>query len=674
MERSRAKRTYYYEQDFDTQNFPRTKPRFHHHNNHHFNNNNHRRGGGGGGGGGGGAGRLPKGQDAASGMTSFRILCHDMRAGGVIGKSGNVIKAIRQETGAWINVHPLLAGDEERIIEIAEAKRRDPDGRIPAFSPATEALMMIFERMIESDGGGVGFQFDAGIDDGDDFGPRGGNGGLRVATRLVVARPNVGSLLGKGGRIIEQMRIETKTQIRILPRDHTLPSCVSMSEEIVQVIGDVNNVRRAVTIISARLRESQLRDRSQFNGRVPDQFLLPPDDEFVPQLNPASRRSSMDAPPIGQRYSSGQNNVQSNAHLSRQPGFALESGASPMDDHVQSLPREDLVFQICCPNDKFDRIMGENGLIEILRGDIGVDVRATDSVPGSDERIIIISSDEGPDDELFPAQEALLHIQSQIVDLIPDTDNNITTRLLVASSEIGCLEGEDGSLSDLEKLTGTNLKILPREDLPLGTPGAVELVQIVGEIKAARDALVEITSRLRNCLYRETYLPKALPPLPISASISGSLSMVEVGSPNGVAVREGFHGRNAPGAGPPTLPSTPAVWPSKDAVASGGAVERKVNDAQEEAPVNSNRYSLPLVTRSILEVVIPEHAISKLTMRSGNRLAQISELSGASVKLVEDETETGKVIRISGTPEQAERAQSLLQGFILSTQEDTPSS
>lgn len=44
------------------------------------------------------------------------------------------------------------------------------------------------------------------------------------------------------------------------------------------------------------------------------------------------------------------------------------------------------------------------------------------------------------------------------------------------------------------------------------------------------------------------------------------------------------------------------------------------------------------------------------------------QLSGATVTLVEDKPEeTEKVIRISGTPEQAERAQSLLQGFILSS-------
>ncbi|XP_021805444.1 RNA-binding KH domain-containing protein RCF3-like, partial [Prunus avium] len=76
---------------------------------------------------------------------------------------------------------------------------------------------------------------------------------------------------------------------------------------------------------------------------------------------------------------------------------------------------------------------------------------------------------------------------------------------------------------------------------------------------------------------------------------------------------------------------------------------------------------------STLEVVIPEQAVSKLITKSRNKLAQISELSGANVTLVEDRPEeTQKIIQISGTPEQAERAQSLLQGFILSTQEDGP--
>lgn len=109
----------------------------------------------------------------------------------------------------------------------------------------------------------------------------------------------------------------------------------------------------------------------------------------------------------------------------------------------------------------------------------------------------------------------------------------------------------------------------------------------------------------------------------------------------------------------------------------------------------SCRLPAPVVTKKTLEVVIPEHAVPSLMMRSGSKLNQISEvilyvyyfsfaswelkhmswpmycwkqMSGATVTLVEDRPEQPKrVIKISGSPEQAERAQSLLEGFILSS-------
>ena len=48
-------------------------------------------------------------------------------------------------------------------------------------------------------------------------------------------------------------------------------------------------------------------------------------------------------------------------------------------------------------------------------------------------------------------------------------------------------------------------------------------------------------------------------------------------------------------------------------------------------------------------------------------------MSGASVTLAEDRPGVmEKVVRISGTPEQADKAQSLLQGFILSSESLLP--
>lgn len=233
MDRSRSSKRYYHDhQDYDFEMNPsRNRPRYNNSSFGSYHSPHYRRGavGGGGGGGGSGGGGRKTVDPSLTVTTSYRILCHDVKAGGVIGKSGSIIKAIRQHTGAWINVHELIPGDEERIIEISDTRRRDPEGRIPSFSPAQEALFLIHERILDSDiaaGGGGG-------EDGYGYGSR---DKLVVVTRLVVSRMHVGSLLGKGGKIIEQMRMETKTHIRVLPRDHTLPRCVAMSEEIVQVL------------------------------------------------------------------------------------------------------------------------------------------------------------------------------------------------------------------------------------------------------------------------------------------------------------------------------------------------------------------------------------------------------------------------------------------------------
>lgn len=71
----------------------------------------------------------------------------------------------------------------------------------------------------------------------------------------------------------------------------------------------------------------------------------------------------------------------------------------------------------------------------------------------------------------------MLHIQTRIVDLVPDKDNIVTTRLLVAASDIRCLEEGDGLLSELKKLTGADVEVLPREKVPAFISGSDELVQ-----------------------------------------------------------------------------------------------------------------------------------------------------------------------------------------------------
>ncbi|XP_010915993.1 RNA-binding KH domain-containing protein RCF3 [Elaeis guineensis] len=707
MERSRSKRSYHYEHDSNSQSPPhRSKPRYD--GGHHRRGNHHRRGGdrrapppppppppppvpGAAALASSSSASSPKIQDGAgppSAVTTFfRILCPDSKVGGVIGKSGSIIKNFRQQTGAWINVHQLVLGDDERIIETADNRRREPDGRPPQYSPAQEALLLIHERIVDAE-----FEYSGGGDEEDEYsagGSGGGGGGWgggggerrrdrgRVTTRLVVPRTHVGCLLGRGGKIIEQMRIETKTHIRILPRDQYTPQCVSTSEEVVQVVGEGNCVKKAVATISSRLKESLHRDRGAFRGRLhsPDHYITP-DDEFA---NSTQHALTVEESDLGSRSSVGQNRARINSYSSEPSGYAFDSDGNTLNDHSQSLSYEDLVFRILCPNDKVESVMeAPNGIIEMLRADIGVDVQVTDPVPGSDERIIIITSEEGPDDDLFPAQEALLHIQTHIVDLGPDKDNIITTRLLVPATEIACLEGKDGSLSDIQRFTNANVQILPKEDLPPCALEADELVQIVGEIRAARNALVHVTAKLRSYLYRDISGPKdMLPPSIAAPSHVGSIGGHESGSPIKASTRETYLGSDPPIAMYQNMHTATTAWQPKDTggCASGSFEQEESNVNDEGRQSGVKRLSVPLITRSTLEVIIPRHAVPSLILRSGSKLAQISEMSGATVTLIEDKSELAeKVVQISGSPEQAERAQSLLQGFILSTQDDIPSS
>eukprot|EP01018_Ginkgo_biloba_P015851 Gb_38220 [translate_table: standard] len=608
----------------------------------------------------------------------FRILCPDAKAGSVIGKGGSIISTLRRETGARINVQNIIQGDDERIIEVSDGRRLDPD--TPAtVSPAQEALMKIHSRII--DGGNN----NANNSNASNNTSKNGNGyfdkeeedqNRRITTRLVVPRNHVGCLLGKGGKIIEQMRVDTKTQIRILPRDQHLPRCVSPSEEIVQIVGELNAVKKALRIISTRLTENPPRERPPAShGRVySPEHHLPPDDDFSPHGNSLSRRSSIDGPMLGMRSSAGFSSNRGSGHHLRTSGYMLsEYGGSHMSDYEPSFSGEELVFRILCPNEKIGSVIGEDGgIIKRLREDIGVNIKVTDSVPGSDERIIIISANEVPDDNLFPAQEALLHIQSCIVDLGPDKDGVITTRLLVPANEVGCLHGKGGSIiSEMRRQTRANIQILPREYLPPCALGADELVQIVGDIRVAREALVQVTSRLRSNLHREMPISRdrLFSSLPALAHL-GSQASHELSSPGiSNSYGLGFQGGSRLASSYENLPPSPGPSPSKDA--GSGARSPSDNEeivAYEEGFARLGRSAAGLVTKTTVEVVIPEHAIAALIGNSQNNIAQISEMSGAIVNLLEVRPGSERVVEISGSPEQTHTAQSLLQAFILNGQ------
>lgn len=62
---------------------------------------------------------IPGRMNPSQEMLTFRLLCHDERVGGVIGKGGSIIKTLKQETGCEIKVMEGVSDSEDRIIIIS---------------------------------------------------------------------------------------------------------------------------------------------------------------------------------------------------------------------------------------------------------------------------------------------------------------------------------------------------------------------------------------------------------------------------------------------------------------------------------------------------------------------------------------------------------------------------
>lgn len=167
--------------------------------------------------------------------TVYRILCPSRKIGGVIGKGGNIVKSLREETQAKITVADTIPGSEERVIiiyssptKIAKKVNKDDDSaaetKKESMEPhcaAQDALLKVHDRIIEEDLFG-------GMASDDD------NENSTITARLLVPNNMVGCLLGKRGDVIQRLRSETGANIRVLPADR-LPPCAMNTDELVQV-------------------------------------------------------------------------------------------------------------------------------------------------------------------------------------------------------------------------------------------------------------------------------------------------------------------------------------------------------------------------------------------------------------------------------------------------------
>ncbi|KAG1335013.1 KH domain-containing protein HEN4 [Cocos nucifera] len=604
-----------------------------------------------------------------SGAIIFRVLCPASKSGSVIGKGGSIVARIRQETGAKIRLEEIVAGCDERVVIITGSEKdaevgneqgkegdedvetadggddakegADNDERkkeIDAIegvklekttSSALKALLLVFERIIEGE---------VESDGGDES----SNKNSSVTVRLLVLSSQVGCLLGKGGSVIKQMSAESGAQIRILPRDK-LPLCALPNDEIVQITGAVDSVRKALQSVSQQLLENPPRDRDSFPANVPSGpsshlFVSIPRPEGLPPVG-------FHRPIQGTPFSSRPYDI-ADYHSSIAPPFSKFHGGAAVAGQPPISP-ELLTYRLMCSNDKVGSVIGKGGsIIKTLQHETGCEIKILETQPESDDRIIVISGPALPNDRISPVQDAVLRVQHRIVMAVPDNKENVfLSRLLVASNQTGCLLGKGGAIiAEMRKLSGAHIRILGKDQIPKGVPENDEVVQINGEFGAVQEALLQITIRLKHHIFRDKLPPgghpafvEQIPPFgpymgrresspPRLYSNLPSFQKDSVGRPyeERSAFPHAFHGSGFP----PSL-ERGAPWAPQGMRESGGPIP--MPDYPGGAPQRriggfAGGSQPAVITNTTVDVVVPRSLVPSIYGDDGGCLRRIREV------------------------------------------------
>ncbi|OIT21445.1 kh domain-containing protein [Nicotiana attenuata] len=383
--------------------------------------------------------------------TVYRYLCPGKKIGSIIGKGGEIVKQLRVDTKSKI-----------RIGE-------------------TDALLMIHEKIVS----------DTVDKDSEDT--------SQVTVRLLVPSDQIGCILGKGGQIVQNIRSETGAQIRIL-KDNHLPACALSSDELVQIFGEATIVKKALYDIATRLHKNPSHSQHLLASAAQNVY------SSSSLIGPTAGAPIVGMAPLMGSYG----------------GYKGETGdwsrsfySAPMDESSS----KEFSLRLVCPTANIGGVIGKGGvIINQIRQESGAAIKVDSSAAEGDDCVISISVKEFFKDTFSPTVEAALRLQPRCSEKVEKDSGLIsfTTRLLVPTSRVGCLIGKGGAIiNELRKITKANIRILSKENLPKVAAEDDEMVQISGDLDVAKDALMQVTSRLRaNLSEREGALSAFVPVLP----------------------------------------------------------------------------------------------------------------------------------------------------------------
>ncbi|XP_029681964.1 poly(rC)-binding protein 2-like isoform X2 [Takifugu rubripes] len=276
---------------------------------------------------------------------TIRLLMHGKEVGSIIGKKGESVKKMREESGARINISE--GNCPERIITLA--------------GPTTaifKAFSMIIDKLEE--------------DISSSMTNSTATSKPPVTLRIVVPASQCGSLIGKGGCKIKEIRESTGAQVQVA--GDMLPNS---TERAITIAGTAHSIIECVKQICVVMLES------------------PPKGVTIPY-----RPKPSGSPVIfagGQAYAVQGQHAIPQPDLSKLHQLAMQQGPFPMATCNQGFTGMDASAQACShemtiPNDLIGCIIGRQGAkISEIRQMSGAQIKIANPVDGSTDRQVTIT-------------------------------------------------------------------------------------------------------------------------------------------------------------------------------------------------------------------------------------------------------------------------------------------
>ncbi|CAN4082608.1 unnamed protein product [Withania somnifera] len=414
--------------------------------------------------------------------TVYRYLCPGKKIGSIIGKGGEIVKQLRVDTKSKIRIGETVPDCEERVVTIysSSEETNNIDGSEDCVCPAQDALLKVHEKIVN----------DTVDEDSKDA--------SQVTVRLLVPSDQIGCIIGKGGQIVQNIRSETGAQIRIL-KDNHLPACALSSDELLQVSGEATVVKKALYEIATRVHKNPSCSQHLLASAVPNIY------SSKTLVGPTHGDPIVGIAPLG-----------SYGVYKGETGDWSRSFYSAPRNRSSS---KEFSIRLLCPTASIGGVIGKGGvIINQIRQESGAAIKVDSSNTEGDDCVISISAKEFFEDKYSPTFEAALRLQPRCNEKVERDSGrtSITTRLLVPTSQVGCLIGKGGTIiNEMRKITKANIRILSKEGLPKVAAEDDEMVLISGEPDVVKDALMQVTSCLRENLFeREGATSAFVPVLP----------------------------------------------------------------------------------------------------------------------------------------------------------------